>query len=59
MLTEKKTIKQKRTTSYKENRNDSKRKDLHNNQIEQLEKSIKSSSKDDMEIYNYQQKGTF
>ena len=48
MLTEQKKI------SYKENRNDSTGKDFLNHQIEQLQKSIKSSSKDDMEIYNYQ-----
>jgi len=54
----KKAINQRRTTCYDENRNDPTRKfDLLNHQIEQLEKSIKSSSKDDMEIYNYQQKG--
>jgi len=51
-----KVIKQTKTTSYKENINDPSLKVFLNHQIEQLQKSIKRSSKDDMDIYNYQQK---
>ena len=57
MFTEMKTIKQRKTTSYKENRKDSNKMNLLKQQTEQ--KSIKSSSKVDDDIFNYQQKGIF
>ena len=54
-----KAKKQTKITSYEENTNDPSLKVFLNQQIEHLQKSIKRSSKDDMDIYNYQQKGTF
>jgi len=50
-----KAKKQTKITSYKENRNDPSLKIFLNHQIEQLQKSIKRPSKDDMDIYSYQQ----
>ena len=54
-----KAIKPTKTKSHKENRYDPSLKVYLSHQIEHLQKSIKRSSKDDMDIYNYQQKGTF
>jgi len=51
-----KAKKQTKITSYEENTNDPSLKVFLNHQIEHLQKSIKRSSKDDMDIYNYQQK---
>jgi len=51
-----KAIKQIKTKSHKEKTNDPSLKIYLNHQIEHLQKSIKRSSKDDMDIYNYQQK---
>jgi len=50
-----KAKKQTKIKSYKEKSNDSSLKILINHQIEHLQKSIKRSSKDDMDIYSYQQ----